>query len=118
MSVISALLGVLALTESTKGFSQFQKPIPLVVCMFAIALCIVWTGTIRFYQVLFEAKLRVLKELEEHLPFFVFCQRVQFHETERGTYAYTDWNFCASCSGSLFSGCSHYFGSVPITGES
>jgi hypothetical protein len=74
MSVISALLGVLALTESSKVFGQMQTPTVVIVCGFAIVLCALWSSTIRFYRLLFKAKFAVLKQMEEHLPHHCFTE--------------------------------------------
>src|ERR1700730_13245230 len=60
VSVIVALISVLALAESNKILSQLQTGTLVVVCLFAVALCIVWALTIRFYQRVFRAKVRVL----------------------------------------------------------
>lgn len=72
VSVIVALISVLALAESNKIFSQFQTSTLLVVCLFAIALCMVWALTIRFYRRLFGAKFEVLKALEGNLAYNCF----------------------------------------------
>ena len=72
VSVIVALLSVLALAESNKILSQLQTGTLVVVCLFAVALCIVWALTIRFYRRLFEAKFEVLKALEGNLAYNCF----------------------------------------------
>jgi hypothetical protein len=80
MSVISALLGVLALTDSPKLFGQLQKPTLLVVCMFCVALCMLWAQTIWFYRLLFSAKFRVLRNLETHLAHPWLCRGVRYDQ--------------------------------------
>jgi len=72
VSVIVALISVLALAESNKILSQLQTNTLVVVCLFAVALCIVWALTIRFYRRLFRAKFRVLKALEDNLAYNCF----------------------------------------------
>jgi hypothetical protein len=72
VSVIVALISVLALAESNKVLSQLQTGTLVVVCLFAISLCIVWALTIRFYRRLFEAKFEVLKALEANLAYKCF----------------------------------------------
>ena len=72
VSVIAALISVLALAESNKIFSQLQTSTLVLVCLFAVALCIVWAATIRFYGVLFGAKFAVLKALETNLAYKCF----------------------------------------------
>jgi hypothetical protein len=78
MSVISALLAVLALTESGKVFGGVQKTTLWLVCGFACVLCVVWRETIKFYQTLFAAKFHVLRNLEQHLPVDCFKQEYDF----------------------------------------
>jgi hypothetical protein len=68
LSAVTALLGVLALTESGKLLSSIPRVTLLVVCGFACVLCIVWTMTIAFYRKLFHSKFIVLRQLEEHVP--------------------------------------------------
>ncbi len=77
VSVISALLGILAFTETTKLFGQIQTATLLVVCGFAVCLCVVWSGIIRFYRALFEAKFTVLRQLEQHLPHECFREEYE-----------------------------------------
>jgi hypothetical protein len=72
VSVIGALLGLLALTESNKLLGQIQTGALIVVCLFSIALCIVWALTIRFYGRLFLTKFAILKALECHLAYNCF----------------------------------------------
>lgn len=72
VSVISALLGILAVAESSKLFGKLETATLIVVCAFASCLCIVWSGIIRFYGALFRAKLTVLSRLEEHLSYPCF----------------------------------------------
>jgi|CZKK01.1.fsa_nt_gi hypothetical protein len=89
MSVISALLGLLALTDSTKEgqklFGTLPAPTLIVVCVFSSLLCVVWSLTISFYLKLFGAKISVLKQLEEYLP--VACFELEYKkltETKAG----------------------------------
>lgn len=72
ISVITALISVLALAEANKIFSQLPTSALVVVCLFAVALCIIWAATIRFYRGLFDAKFAVLKKLEANLAYNCF----------------------------------------------
>ena len=83
MSVISALLGVLALAEGSKIFGQMPRSALLVVCGFAICLCLVWSGTIHFYRVLFKAKFKVLNALEQQLAYPCFQKEYEELEKEK-----------------------------------
>jgi hypothetical protein len=89
ISVISGLLGILALTESSKEgqkvFSALPTPTLIIVCVFCCVLCGVWSLTISFYQKLFHAKIYVLKEVENYLP--VNCFELEYEkltETKTG----------------------------------
>ena len=78
VSVITALLSVLALAEANKVFGQLPTSTLVVVCLFAIALCIVWAVTIRFYRKLFDAKFAVLNALEANLAYRCFDEEHKF----------------------------------------
>lgn len=72
VSVIVALISVLALAEANKIFSQLSTSTLIVVCSFAVVLCIIWAVTISFYRRLFRAKFAVLKALEVNLAYKCF----------------------------------------------
>ena len=72
VSVITALLGILALSESEKLLGKIQTGTLIIVCLFSIALCVVWALTIHFYQRLFRAKFEVLKAMENNLAYKCF----------------------------------------------
>lgn len=82
LSVLTALLGVLAYVGTGKVIDQTTYPMVLLVAVFAIAICWIWHKTIQFYRKLFRAKFSVLKVLEKHLP-------VQVYESE-DQQVYTD----------------------------
>jgi hypothetical protein len=72
LSVVSALLGVLAYTGTGKPFDEINYPMIALVAVFAVAICWIWRKTIEFYGKLFGGKFAVLKELEKELPFAVY----------------------------------------------
>jgi hypothetical protein len=79
VSVITALLGLLALTEtSTKLLGKLPTSTLVVVSIFSIVLCFVWSLTIIFYRRLFRAKFTVIRKLEEYLP--VNCFELEYTE--------------------------------------
>ncbi len=78
LSVISALLGILALTESSKLLGAVPRSTLWVVCLFACVICIVWTRTLGFYGRLFRAKFKVINELERNLPHPCFANEYKF----------------------------------------
>lgn len=85
LSVISALLGILALTESTKLLGTVPRSTLWVVCLFASVICIVWTRTLAFYRRLFSAKFRVINQLEAHLPHTCYSNEYQFLQSKGAT---------------------------------
>ncbi len=85
LSVISALLGVLALTESSKILGAVPRPVFWAVCLFASVICIVWARTLGFYRRLFSAKFQVLNQLETHLPYQCFHEEYALLQTKGHT---------------------------------
>jgi hypothetical protein len=85
LSVISALLGILALTESTKLLGMVPRSTLWVVCLFASVICIVWTRTLGFYRRLFAAKFQVIDQLEAHLPHACFANEYRFLQAKGAT---------------------------------
>lgn len=72
VSVIAALLTLLALADTNKLFFKIETNELIVVCVFSIVLCIIWSLTIHFYGRLFRAKFTILKALECHLAYPCF----------------------------------------------
>jgi hypothetical protein len=73
LSVITALLGILALTKAGEVFEGPRAALGLVVSTFAILVCMVWSRSIASYQRLFALKFKVLREMEyvgELFPIF------------------------------------------------
>jgi hypothetical protein len=85
LSVISALLGVLALTESSKLLGTVPRSTLWVVCLFASVICIAWTRTLGFYKRLFAAKFQVLDQLEAHLPHRCYSEEYRFMQAKGAT---------------------------------
>jgi hypothetical protein len=73
LTIISALLAILALTKKEDALSDAYILIRIVVPFFAVLLCGVWSKTIRFYQTIFGVKFSVLREMEDKgLPFHTY----------------------------------------------
>ena len=53
-------------------YATVQTGTLMIVCLFSIALCVVWALTIHFYQRLFRAKFEVLKAMEINLAYQCF----------------------------------------------
>jgi hypothetical protein len=65
LSIITALLGLLALTKPGEGLADLKMVLGLAVPAFAIILCGVWYKAVAFYKALFKIKFDVLRDLED-----------------------------------------------------
>ena len=83
LSIVSALLGVVAFTESGKPLTQVDLVLVLTVAAFAIVVCHVWVKTLAFYRGLFGVKLQLLGEMEKELAFPAFSREHELMK-ERG----------------------------------
>jgi hypothetical protein len=70
VSIVSALFGVLAFKE--KSLSQIDTTVLFMVCGAGFLVCLLWFHSLTFFRGLFRAKLRMLEEMEESLPFQTF----------------------------------------------
>ncbi len=77
LSVVSAFVGVLALTESGKPPEELNLALVLVVSVFAMVICYIWTKTVGFYRALFGAKLQILGEMEKGLSFPAYTREFE-----------------------------------------
>jgi hypothetical protein len=64
LSVVTALLGILALTKAGEAFVGSQEYLAVIVPIFAIMVCWIWLKTIAYYSNLFAAKFKVMRKLE------------------------------------------------------
>jgi hypothetical protein len=67
LSVLTALVGILALTEGSKPLGQMRLGVVIGVPLVAISICWIWYRTVSFYTKLFAIKLTVLRQLEADL---------------------------------------------------
>jgi hypothetical protein len=65
VSIISAFLILLALTDSGKNLEQLGVFGRIIILIFAGVLCYLWRNTIKFYHNLFRVKFDVIREIEE-----------------------------------------------------
>ena len=72
LSVLTALLGVLAYVGAGKPIEETNYPIVILVAVFARIICWIWGQTIAFYGRLFGAKFAMLKLLEAELPLQIY----------------------------------------------
>lgn len=90
LSVLTALLAVLAYVGSGKVFEAATYPVIALVAVFAMVVCWIWRKTILFYGNLFGAKFTVLKILEERLPVRVYAlEERELYVTRKAGYLTT-----------------------------
>ena len=77
LSVITALMGVLALTETGKLLNAVPRPVLWAVCLLGSVICWAWYRALSFYRRLFAAKFQVVNELEENLPLQCFAEEYE-----------------------------------------
>jgi len=75
LSVITALLGILALTKAGEVFVASQRLLGLAIPTFAILVCWAWWRSVGYYGNLFRAKFSVLREMEKQGEFFPVFHR-------------------------------------------
>jgi hypothetical protein len=79
VSIVTALFGVLAFKE--KALSQIDSLVLFMVCGAGFLVCLLWFYSLTYFRGLFRAKLRVLEEIEESLPFQTF--RKEFEQMRK-----------------------------------
>jgi hypothetical protein len=72
VSIISALLAILALAKKGEALARIDVLLYLVVPIFACLLCMIWRDSMKSYSNLFKRKFEVLRKMEERLPFQPF----------------------------------------------
>jgi hypothetical protein len=90
LSVLTALLGVLAYVGTGKAIERQTYWVVVLVALFAIAICWIWRKTIQFYGKLFKGKFDVLKELGCELPVNVYQREDQKVYGEGGARPLTE----------------------------
>jgi hypothetical protein len=75
LSVITALLGILALTKVGDAFAGSREYLGLAISAFAILVCVVWSRSIDSYRKLFAIKFTVLREIEHAGNLFPIYRR-------------------------------------------
>jgi hypothetical protein len=81
VSIVSALLAILALAEKGEAFASFDVLLYIVVPIFACLLCLVWWESMKSYSGLFKRKFDVLREMEkQQLPFAPFLREEELRK--------------------------------------
>jgi len=92
LSVLTALLGLLALVKPSEGLSDMRGALRVVVPFFALLLCWAWHQTMRFYAALFKVKFEVLRELEVQGGLYpIFERERQLWRSGTWLYRYEHW---------------------------
>src|SRR6267154_3639780 len=79
LSVVTALLGLLTYTAAGGAFMSSQPYVAVAIPAFANLVCWIWWRTVAYYDNLFAAKFKVLREMEEAGPFFpIYRQEYKF----------------------------------------
>jgi hypothetical protein len=75
LSVVTALLGILAYTKAGEALVGSQAYLAVAVPLFAILVCWIWWRTVAFYGNLFRAKFEVLRAIEREGQLFHIYER-------------------------------------------
>jgi hypothetical protein len=75
LSVITALLGILALTKAGDIFEGPKTYLGLSVSAFAVLVCLIWSRSIASYRKLFGIKFTILREMEQSGHLFPIYSR-------------------------------------------
>jgi hypothetical protein len=84
MSVVSALLGILALRSPNPSAAELTSPIFIAIMLLIAAICIVWRQTLIFYNHLFLTKFTVLRQMEQEGHLFPIFAREEAVRPARG----------------------------------
>lgn len=83
LSVISALIGLLAFMEKEDLLAPTNSQLLYIVSAFGVFLCFIWFATIKFFGLLFKAKFIILSRLEKHLAYPCFDEEYLFLKRAR-----------------------------------
>lgn len=78
VSIISALLVFLSLTESGKALANFDMAGQVAVSLLGIFLCLAWYFHVKSFGYLYKAKFDVLREMEQDLPYSCYKRELDF----------------------------------------
>ncbi len=79
VSILTALFGVLAFKD--RSLSAIDAAVIVAICVPGILVSILWYAGVLFFRNLFRAKLKVLENIENALPFQTF--RTEFDDMKR-----------------------------------
>lgn len=85
VSIVSALLGIFAFRD--RPLAEVDIIVLLTICVAGCLVSCLWFFSLTFFRSLFRAKIEVLKEMEETLPFQTF--RSEFESMKK--FGNTSW---------------------------
>lgn len=91
VSIISALLAILALTKKGEALERVDILLYIAVPIFACLLCLIWREGMIFYSALFKTKFDVLREMERQLPFKTFAREEELRQPGRRLIKNDEW---------------------------
>jgi len=80
VSIVSALLAILALARKAEALASFDVLLYIVVPIFACLLCMIWRESMKSYSSLFKRKFDVLREMEKQLPFKPYLREEELRQ--------------------------------------
>jgi hypothetical protein len=75
LSVITALLGILAFTKGGEVFEGQKAYLGTAVSVFAVLVCMIWSRTVASYSRVFRIKFTVLRQMEQAGNLFPIFER-------------------------------------------
>ena len=87
VTIVSALIGLLALKE--RSLFEMEATALFMVCGAGLMICLLWFSSLNFFRSLFRAKLKVLEDIEEALPYQTF--RKEFEAMRQSKFSRWLW---------------------------
>ena len=87
VTIVSALLGLLAFKE--RSLFEIDTTSLFMVSGAGFMICLLWFSSMQFFRSLFRAKLKVLEDIEETLPYQTF--RKEFDAMRQSNFARWLW---------------------------
>jgi hypothetical protein len=83
VSIISALLAVLALTKQGAALQQIDNLLYIAISFVAIVLCWTWRGSMKAFDSHFKTKFDVLRDMEKQLPYKIYAMEEKLRTPSR-----------------------------------
>ena len=82
MTIVSALIAVLAFKETIRPFQDYFAPVSIVIFILILLVCVTWLFTAQQFENLIGAKFEVLRALEHRYPglYPMFSEQTQYYK--------------------------------------